>query len=98
MRANAVRFQRVAVPTCRGSSRVQHAAATVKDSAVPAYEIVLRRPDTRDEIRFHNHQPVEVGDVVTLNGGPRLVIEKMPPLQLRRIERLVCVPRKVRHR
>jgi hypothetical protein len=63
---------------------------------VPAFEIVLRRPNLPDRIRFRNVQDAEVGDVVQIDGRPWLIIEKEPPFELRRIERIICVPRRVR--
>ena len=61
-----------------------------------AYELVLRRPHRPDKICFRNHDDAQVGDVVEVDGRPWLVVEKHPPYALRRIERIVCVPRTVR--
>lgn len=63
---------------------------------MPAFEIVLRRQNQPDRIRFKNVENVEVGDVVKIDGRPWVIIEKEPPFELRRIERIICVPRKVR--
>jgi hypothetical protein len=60
-----------------------------------AYEFVLQRPHRRDKICYGNHDDAEVGDVVILDGGPWLVVEKQPPFEQRRIERIICVPRRV---
>ena len=61
-----------------------------------AYELVLRRPHRPDKICYRNHDDAEVGDVVVVDGRPWVVVEKHPPYALRRIERIVCVPRIVR--
>jgi hypothetical protein len=61
-----------------------------------AFELVLRRRDRPDRIRYGNHDSAEVGDVVVVDGRPWIVVEKQPPFEQRRIERLVCVPRTVR--
>jgi hypothetical protein len=34
----------------------------------------------------------EIGDVLIVDGHPWTIIEKDPPFQLRRIERIICVP------
>jgi hypothetical protein len=61
-----------------------------------AFELVLRRPERPDRICYRNHDNAEVGDVLLVDGRPWLVIEKHPPFQRRRIERIICVPRRVR--
>lgn len=63
---------------------------------VPAYEIVLRRPNHKDRVRFHNTPDTQVGDVVYVDRLPWIVVDKEPPFGLRRIERIICVPRTVR--
>jgi len=63
---------------------------------MPAFEVVLRRPNVPDEIRYRNGADAEIGDVVKIDGRPWVIIEKQPPLDLRRIERIICVPRRVR--
>jgi hypothetical protein len=47
-------------------------------------------------VRFHNADDTQVGDVVDLDGIPWVVVAKEPPFGLRRIERIICVPRTVR--
>jgi hypothetical protein len=69
-----------------------------KGKAVPAFEVVLRRPNVADRICYRNRGDAEIGDVVTITGRPWIVIAKDPPFELRRIERIICVPRLVRHR
>jgi hypothetical protein len=64
-------------------------------SGLAAYEFVLQRPKRPDKICYRNHDDAEVGDVVILDGRPWVVVEKQPPFALRRIERIICVPRKV---
>jgi hypothetical protein len=64
-------------------------------SGLAAYEFVLQRPHRPDKICYGNRDDAEVGDVVVLDGKPWLVVEKQPPFARRRIERIVCVPRKV---
>ena len=44
------------------------------------------------------HLLAEIGDVLTIEGNPWLVIAKEPPFEQRRIERLVCTPGQVMHR
>ena len=61
-----------------------------------AFELVLRRPNVPDRICYRNRRDAEVGDVVTVDGRPWIVVEKQPPFQQRRIERIICVPRRVR--
>jgi hypothetical protein len=60
-----------------------------------AFEFVLRRSHRPDKIRYGNHDGAEVGDVVVFDGRPWVVVEKQPPFQRRRIERIICVPRQV---
>lgn len=62
---------------------------------MPVYEIVLQRLNGRHRVRHGEHVPTEIGDVLTFDGNPWLVIAKEPPFEQRRIERLVCTPRKV---
>jgi hypothetical protein len=62
---------------------------------VPAFEVVLRRPNRPDRIRYRNRPDVQIGDVVEFDGRPWLIVEKEPPFELRRIERIICVPRRV---
>lgn len=61
-----------------------------------AFELILRRPNTPDTVRFCNRADAQIGDVVVIDGYPWLIIAKEPPYAMRRIERLICVPRKVR--
>ena len=65
---------------------------------MPAFEVVLRRPNVPDRVCYRNRGDAEIGDVVTFTGSPWIVIAKDPPFELRRIERIICVPRLVRHR
>ena len=60
-----------------------------------AYEFVLQRPHRPDKICYRNHDDAEVGDVVVVDDEPWIVVEKHPPFKLRRIERIICVPREV---
>ena len=62
---------------------------------VPAYEVVLRRPHRKDRIRYNNRSDAEIGDVLEIDGRPWVIIDKEPPFELRRIERILCVPRRV---
>lgn len=64
---------------------------------MPPFEIVLRRSHGPDKICYRNRDDTEVGDVLTLAAQPWIVIAKEPPFELRRIERIICVPRRVRH-
>jgi hypothetical protein len=63
--------------------------------SVPAYEVVLRRPNRQDRIRYKNRADAEIGDVLAIDGKPWVIIEKEPPFEFRRIERIICVPRRV---
>ena len=63
---------------------------------MPAFEVILRRPNVRDRICYRNGSDAEIGDVVTITGRPWVVIAKEPPFEQRRIERIICVPRRVR--
>lgn len=67
-----------------------------RTQTVPAFEVVLRRPNQPDRVRFQNGPDAEIGDVVQIDGRPWVIIEKEPPVELRRIERIICVPRRVR--
>jgi len=62
---------------------------------MPVYEIVLQHLSGRQRVRHGGHAPAEIGDVLTIDGNPWLVIAKEPPFEQRRIERLVCTPREV---
>ena len=64
---------------------------------MPAYEVVLRRPNRKDRIHYNNREDAEIGDVLEMDGKPWVIIRKEPPFELRRIERIICVPRRVRH-
>lgn len=65
--------------------------------SVPAYEVVLRRPNRQNKIRYKNRADAEIGDVLELDGKPWVIIEKEPAFELRRIERIICVPCRVRN-
>ncbi len=62
---------------------------------MPAYEVVLQRPNRQDRIRYKNGADAEIGDVLEIDGKPWVIIEKEPPFEYRRIERIICVPRRV---
>jgi hypothetical protein len=62
---------------------------------MPAFELVLRRPKRPDRICYRNHESAEIGDVIAVDGRPWLIVEKQPPFELRRIARIICVPRSV---
>jgi len=63
---------------------------------VPAFEVVLRRPNVPDSVCVKKRVDVHVGDVVIIDGRPWVVVEKEPPLELPGRERVICVPRRVR--
>ena len=63
---------------------------------MPAYEVVLRRPNYKDRVRYQNTPDTQVGDIVYIGRIPWIVVAKEPPFGLRRIERIICVPRTVR--
>ena len=56
----------------------------------------MQLPNGNQRVRFGEHAMTEIGDVLTLDGMPWVVIAKEPPFEKRRIERLVCTPRQVR--
>ena len=64
---------------------------------MPVYEIVMQRPSGSQRVRYGEHGSAEIGDVLTIDGDPWLVIAKEPPFEQRRIERLLCTPRKGLH-
>jgi len=64
-------------------------------SGLAAYEFVLQRLHRPDKICYRNHDDAQVGDVVEVDGRPWVVVEKQPPFEQRRIERIICVPRKL---
>lgn len=61
-----------------------------------AFELVLRRPNRPDRVCYRIHNDAEVGDVVEVDGVPWVIVEKQPPFERRRIERIICVPRSMR--
>jgi len=63
---------------------------------VPSFEVILRRPDRKDRVRYWNSADAQIGDVVKVEGRAWVIIEKEPPFEFRRVERLICVPRRVR--
>jgi hypothetical protein len=65
---------------------------------MPVYEIVMQRPSGSQCVRHGEHLLAEIGDLLTIEGNPWLVIAKEPPFEQRRIERLVCTPGQVMHR
>jgi hypothetical protein len=64
---------------------------------MPVYEIVLQQPSGIDRVRYGEHLPTEIGDGLTIDDAPWVVIAKEPPFEQRRIERLVCSPRLTLH-
>jgi hypothetical protein len=65
---------------------------------MPVYEIVMQHPNGKHRVRHGEQAMMEIGDVLTFDGAPWVVISKEPPFEQRRIERLFCTPRKVTHR
>ncbi len=57
---------------------------------MPVYEIVRERLSRRPSISFIDRELTEIGDVMTINGRRWVVVEKQPPFEERRIERIVC--------
>jgi hypothetical protein len=62
---------------------------------MPAFEVILRQSNAPDRIRYGNRAEAEIGDVMEIDGRPWMIVEKQPPLELRRIERIICVARAV---
>ena len=42
------------------------------------FEIVLRRPNLTDRVRYDNRADAEIGDVVTVEGRSWVIIDKAP--------------------
>jgi hypothetical protein len=59
---------------------------------MPVYEIVLHEPGLPQKVSFSDRAATEIGDVVMVDGRRWIVVEKDPPFELRRIERLICQP------
>jgi hypothetical protein len=64
---------------------------------VPSFEVVLRRPNRKDRIRYWNRPDAQIGDIFEIGGRPWVIIEKEPAFEFRQMERLICVPRRVRN-
>jgi hypothetical protein len=64
---------------------------------MPVYEIIMQHPSGKQRVRHCERVPTEIGDVLTFDRIPWVVIAKEPPFEQRRIERLVCTPRTVLH-
>jgi hypothetical protein len=64
---------------------------------VPAFEIVMRRTNRPDRVRYHRGPDRQIGDVVEIDGKPWIIIDKEPAPERRLIERIICVPRKVQN-
>jgi hypothetical protein len=62
---------------------------------VPAFEVILRRSNRPDRVRYRNRTDAQIGDVLEIEGRPWVIIAKEPPFELRRIERVICVPRTI---
>jgi hypothetical protein len=63
--------------------------------AVRAFEVILRRPNGTNRVRYCNRAHAEVGDVMMIDDWPWVIVEKEAPYELRRIERIICVPQKL---
>lgn len=61
-----------------------------------AFEMILRQPNGTTGVRYCNRAAAEIGDVVMVDGWPWVIVDKEPPFELRRIERIICVPRQIR--
>ena len=61
-----------------------------------AFQVVLRRPNVPDSMCIKKRTDAQIGDVVLIDGRPWVIVEKQPPLELEGLERVICVPRKVR--
>jgi hypothetical protein len=59
------------------------------------FEMILRRPRLKDRVRYCNRDTAEIGDVLTIDGRRWVVVQKQAPFELRRIERIICVPARV---
>jgi hypothetical protein len=46
-------------------------------------------------VRYRNQADAQIGDVLEFDGRPWVIIAKEPPFELRRIERVICVPRTI---
>ena len=63
---------------------------------MPAFELILRRPNVPDRILYRNRADAQIGDVVLIDSRPWVILDKEPAFELRRMERIICVPRRVR--
>ena len=63
---------------------------------MPSFEVILRRSNRKDRIRYWNRADAQIGDILDFDGIPWVIVAREPPFELRRIERLICVPRRVR--
>ena len=59
---------------------------------MPVYEIVLRGPSVPHKVSFRNRPVTVLGDRVIIEDRHWIVVEKEPPFELRKIERLICEP------
>lgn len=59
---------------------------------MPVYEIVLREPSLPQKVSFKNRAITMLGDLVSIDDKDWIVVEKEPPFELRKIERLICEP------
>jgi hypothetical protein len=60
---------------------------------MPAFEVILRQPHGPRQNPLPNRAEAEIGDVMEIDGRPWMIIERQPPFELRRIERIICVAR-----
>src|SRR3954453_15795628 len=70
--------------------------STSEGPRVPAFEVILRRPNRPDRVRYHDRADAQVGDILTIDGGLWVIIAKEAPFEFRSIARVICVPRTVR--
>ena len=63
---------------------------------MPAFEVILRRQNVPDKILYRNRPDAQIGDVFLIETRPWVIIKKEPAFELRRMERIICVPRNVR--
>ena len=58
--------------------------------------MILQRPNVPDKIVYRNRADAQIGDIVLIDSRPWVIVKKEPPFELRQLERIICVPRKVR--
>jgi hypothetical protein len=59
---------------------------------MPVYEIVLRESRVPNKVSFATRPVTAPGDLVIIDDEHWIEVEKEPPFESRKIERLICEP------